>query len=81
MVGLSHLYGKIILNVKFDYMPEELLKNAEQVHNIFRVLTNCKIPVNVSTMYINSTTYTFEVLYDFRTEPIPEYLTRVEFTQ
>ena len=45
---------------------------------MFKVLTNCKIPLKVSTMYIKNSTYTFVVLYDFENEPIPEYLTRVE---
>ena len=47
--------------------------------NIFRVLTNSQIPLKVSSVYIDTTKYTFVVLYDFnKYEPIPEYLTRIE---
>lgn len=28
MVGMSHLYGKIILNVKISYVPIALLSNT-----------------------------------------------------
>ena len=79
MVGMSHLYGKIILNVKLSYIPEQLLNSFSERDNIFKVLTNSKISVRVASSYIDSTKYTYVVVYDFKkVEPIPEFLTRVE---
>lgn len=75
---MSHLYGKIILNVKLSYVPITLLSNSKELTKIFRVLTNSKISLKVSSMYIDTSEYTFVVLYDFnKFEPIPEYLTRI----
>ena len=72
MVGMSHLYGKVILNVKLSYIPEQLLVNHSERDNIFKVLTNSKISVRVASSYIDSTKYTYVVVYDFnKVEPIP----------
>ena len=72
MVGMSHLFGKVILNVKLSYIPEELLNSPSERDNIFKVLTNSKISVRVASSYIESTSYTYVVVYDFnKVEPIP----------
>ena len=81
MVGLSHLYGKIVLNVKLSYVPPELLLDQNEMKNMFRVLTNSQQELTVNAMYINRSTYTFVILYDFGVEPIDEYLTRVEISK
>lgn len=79
MVGMSHLYGKIILNIKIDYLPQSIFKNGKDLKKFFRILTNSQIPLKISSVYIDTTKYTFVVLYDFnKYEPIPEYLTRIE---
>lgn len=54
MVGMSHLYGKIVLNVKMSYVPIALLSNTIELEKIFRILTNSKIPLKVSSMYIDT---------------------------
>lgn len=79
LVGMSHLFGKIILNVRFNYMPRELKDSPKERDNIFKVLSNSNIPLSVASSYIETTSYTYVVVYDFRrVEPIPEFLTRVE---
>lgn len=56
-----------------------MLQNKNDLKNCFRILTNSKIPLKVSSVYIDTTQYTFVVMYDFKNyEPIPEYLTRIE---
>lgn len=62
---MSHLYGKVILNIKVDYIPQELLNNHEEMTNMFRILTNAQIPLKVTSVYIDKSKYTFVVLYDF----------------
>lgn len=65
MVGMSHLFGKIILNVKLSYIPQQLLGSPSERDSIFKVLTNSKIAVRVASSYIDSTAFTYVVVYDF----------------
>lgn len=70
------------MNVKLAFVPSALLSSKDDLKLMFRVLTNSKIPLTVNAMYIDKSTYTFVVLYDFHNiEPIPEFLTRVELSK
>ena len=49
---MSHLFGKIILNLKIDFLPKSLQSNKKDLNKIFRVLTNSQVPLELSTTYI-----------------------------
>ena len=79
MMGMTHLYGKIVLNVKINFLPQELLDSSSERDNIFKVLTNTNLPVEVRSSYMDHSSYTYVIIYDFKkVEPIPEFLTRIE---
>lgn len=74
--GQSHLPNKIILNVRLNYMPKELLNSADDCHNSCRTVLDVQIvsgdrgSTSIVAQYIPTTSYSFSIEIDFGREPI-----------
>lgn len=79
MDGMTHLYGKVVINVRASNIDKELLNNNPTLSNsVFRILTNSKIPVKTSVMHLDYSENKFVIIFDFnKVEPIPVFITRV----
>lgn len=79
MDGMTHLYGKVIINVRVSNINKELFNNNPALTNsVFRILTNSKIPVKTSVMHLDYSDNKFVIIFDFnKVEPIPVFITRV----
>lgn len=79
MDGMTHLYGKVVINVRVSNIDKELLNNNPTLsNNVFRILTNSKIPVKTSIMHLDYSENKFVIIFDFnKVEPIPVFITRV----
>ncbi len=76
---MTHLYGKVVINVRVSNIDKELLNNNPTLsNNVFRILTNSKIPVKTSIMHLDYSENKFVIIFDFnKVEPIPVFITRV----
>lgn len=76
---MTHLYGKVIINVRVSNINKELFNNNPALTNsVFRILTNSKIPVKTSVMHLDYSDNKFVIIFDFnKVEPIPVFITRV----
>ena len=74
--GQSHLPGKIILNIRINYLPEELIQSATDCINHcdrvldVRIVDGFKSVVSIKASYLPKSSYSFSVEFDFGREPI-----------
>ncbi len=68
--------NKIVLNVKLNYMPQELLKSATDCKNScdsvleVKIVNGYKYYTSIVSKYIPTTSYSFSIEIDFGREPI-----------
>ena len=69
--GQAHLYGKIVLNIKVNYLPMELINSAvdckDKCENILsvRIVEGDKSTTGILAKYIKGTSFSFSVEIDF----------------
>jgi cysteine-rich repeat protein len=74
--GQSHQWGRIVLNVRANYLPLALVQSASDCANSCRDVLSAKIisgdtsAVSIVASYIPTTSFSFSVIVDFQKEPI-----------
>lgn len=74
--GQSHLYGKIVLNVRLNYLPMALINSAidckNNCNNVLDVdiVSGYQGAKSISARYIPTTSFVFSIEIDFGREPI-----------
>lgn len=81
--GQSHLANKIILNIRLNYLPMQLIKSAVDCKNGCDSVLDVQITKgdkgvsSIKSSYIPSSTYSFSVELDFGREPIGMFTVQV----
>lgn len=81
--GQSHLYGKMVLNVKVNYLPLSLIQSATDCVNKCNNILSVKIisgdasTTGIVASYIASTSFSFSIEIDFSREPIGLFTVQV----
>ena len=74
--GQTHLNSKIVLNIRLNYLPLQLINSANDCKNKCDSVLQVKITkgdtsfVSIKSSYIPTTSYSFSVIIDFGREPI-----------
>ena len=74
--GQSHIYGKIIINVGANYLPQALLQSGTDCQNnckdvlIVKFTSGDSSANSIVTSYIPNSEYNFSVELDYGVEPI-----------
>lgn len=81
--GQSRVWGKIIVNVKSNYLPQALLDSAVDCHNKCNNVLSAKIisgdssAVSILASYIPNTSFSFSIEVNFAKEPIGMFVLQV----
>jgi len=65
--GQAHLYGKIVLNVKVNYLPQELIKSASDCANkcnrvlAVKIVSGDMATTGIKASYVPTTSYSFSI--------------------
>ena len=74
--GQSHIWGRVIVNIKLNYVPQALIDNAvdcrNKCNNVLsaRIISGDNSAVSIIAQYIPNTRYSFSVEVVFGKEPI-----------
>jgi len=74
--GQSHVWGKVIINIKVNYLPKALLDSAVDCKNkcdkvlSAKIVSGDKSAHSIVAMYIPNSRYSFSVEVIFGREPI-----------
>ena len=74
--GQSHIWGKVIVNIKLNYMPKSLIDSATDCKNRCNNVLQAKIvsgdmsAVSIMAQYIPNTSFSFSIVVNFAKEPI-----------
>ena len=85
--GQSHLYGKIVLNVRVNYLPMALINSAIDCKNNCNNVLDVDIvsgyagAKSITARYISTTSYIFSIEIDFGREPIGIFSVQVGINQ
>lgn len=85
--GQSRLYGKVVLNVRLNYLPKALLQSANDCKdNCNTVLTTQIVKgftgaKSITARYIPTTSFIFSIEIDFGKEPIGQFTVEVSVSQ
>jgi hypothetical protein len=70
--GQTHLNGKIVTNVRVSWLPTSL--SSGNCSNCLDVkMLSSTNPPNISYEYIQGTSYSFSITFDFKREPISDF--------
>ena len=81
--GQSHLYGKIVLNVKLNYLPMELIQSASDCRNQCKDVLSVQIvsgdssSTGIVASYIPTTSFSFSIEINYQKEPIGMFTVQV----
>lgn len=81
--GQSHIWGKVIINVKANYLPQALLNSAADCQNKCNNVLSAKIisgdtsAVSILASYIPNTSFSFSIEVNFAKEPIGMFVLQV----
>lgn len=85
--GQSHLYGKIVLNVRANYLPLSLIKSASDCSNkcdnvlSVGIVSGDKSTTGIKASYIAGTSFSFSIEVGFGREPIGMFSVEVGINQ
>ncbi len=77
--GQSRLYGKAVVNVKVNYLPQALLDSASECANYCKSVITASIvkgfqgAQTITARYIPTTSFIFSIEVDFGREPIGQF--------
>ncbi|MCB0368770.1 MAG: hypothetical protein KDD45_04800 [Bdellovibrionales bacterium] len=81
--GQSHVWGKVIINIKLNYMPQALIDSAvdcrNRCNNVLsaRIISGDSSATSIIASYIPNTRYSFSVEVVFDKEPIGMFVLQV----
>ena len=81
--GQSHVWGKVIINVKLNYLPKALIDSAVDCKNrcnkvlSAQIISGDKSAVSIVAQYIPNSRYSFSVEVHFAKEPIGMFVLQV----
>ena len=81
--GQSHLWGKVIINVKLNYLPQALIDSATDCKNrcdkvlSAQIISGDKSAVSILAQYIPNSRYSFSVEVNFGKEPVGMFTLQV----
>ena len=81
--GQSHVWGKVIINVKLNYLPKALIDSAVDCKNrcnkvlSAKIISGDKSAVSIVAQYIPNSRYSFSVEVHFSKEPIGMFVLQV----
>ena len=81
--GQSHVWGKVIVNVKVNYLPQALLDSAvdckNRCNNVLsaKIISGDKSAHSIIAQYIPNSKYSFSVEVNFGREPIGMFVLQV----
>lgn len=81
--GQAHLYGKIVLNVRVNYLPQELIKSANDCANkcnnvlAVSIVSGDRATTGIKALYVLTTSFSFSIEIDFGREPIGLFTVQV----
>ena len=81
--GQSHLWGKVIVNVKANYLPQALIDSAvdckNRCNNVLeaRIISGDRSAISIVAQYIPNSRYSFSVVVNFGREPIGMFVLEV----
>jgi hypothetical protein len=70
VTGQSHLYGKIIVNVKLNYLPNDFVNGPDCTTTcdkilVANIISGFSSSTSIVTNYIKSTSYSFSIEINF----------------
>lgn len=71
MTGQTHVKGKIIINVKINYMPLNLLRSATDCKNncehvlFAKIVNGDKGATSIKPSYIETSSYSFSIVFEY----------------
>jgi hypothetical protein len=81
--GQSHIWGKVIVNVKLNYLPKALIESAvdckNKCNNVLsaKIISGDKSAISILAQYIPNSRYSFSVEVNFGKEPIGMFVLQV----
>lgn len=81
--GQSHLWGKVIINIKANYLPKALLDSAVDCKNkcdkvlSAKIISGDKSAHSIVAQYIPNSRFSFSVVVQFGREPIGMFVLQV----
>lgn len=81
--GQSHVWGKVIVNVKLNYLPRALIDSAvdckNKCNNVLsaQIISGDKSAVSIVAQYIPNSSYSFSIEVNFGKEPIGMFVLQV----
>jgi len=81
--GQSHVWGKVIINIKLNYLPKALIDSAVDCKNrcnkvlSAKIISGDKSAVSIVAQYIPNSRYSFSVEVHFSKEPIGMFVLQV----
>ena len=86
VTGQTHLFGKIVINVKLNYLPTnytQMLSKCTICESVLHVelINGQNSYMSIKSSYIKSTSYSFSIEIDFGREPIPNFVAKISLNQ
>jgi cysteine-rich repeat protein len=81
--GQSHVWGKVVINIKLNYVPQALIDSAADCKNqcndviAASIVSGDSSAISIIAQYIANTRYSFSVVVDFAKEPIGMFSLKV----
>jgi cysteine-rich repeat protein len=81
--GQSHVWGKVIVNIKLNYVPQALIDSAADCKNqcndviAASIVSGDQSAISIIAQYIANTRYSFSLVVDFGKEPIGVFALKV----
>jgi cysteine-rich repeat protein len=85
--GQSRLYGKVVLNVRLNFLPRALLNSANDCRDACgsvltsQIVNGFKGAKSITARYIPTTSFIFSIEIDFGREPIGQFTVEIGVNQ
>jgi cysteine-rich repeat protein len=85
--GQSRLYGKVVLNVRLNFLPRSLITSANDCKDACSSVLNAKVtrvakaPQSITARYIPTTSFLFSIEIDFGMEPLNQFTVEIGVNQ
>jgi hypothetical protein len=85
--GQSRVWGKVIVNVRLNYLPQALIDSAVDCRNAcnnvlaVNIISGDSSAVSIVAKYIPTTRYSFSIEVDFGKEPVGMFVLNVGLKQ
>jgi cysteine-rich repeat protein len=85
--GQSRLYGKVVLNVRLNFLPRPLITSANDCKDACGSVLTAKVtkvakgPKSITARYIPTTSFLFSIEIDFGMEPLNQFTVEIGLNQ